>query len=139
GAMVIEAPRWRWHGEQLVRHRIGVAAVKGTFPVSPADYIIKVTHDRSAIWAAMFGARSSLYRAAMSSARRTQLSPAMIGHFKLQPEHTLAGDLHLLVAMTRHYWRLAEFWTQSLPALLVPHGFVPLAVRAKNVLRAPGG
>ncbi len=139
GAMVVEAPRWRWHGEQLVRHRIGVAAVKGTFPVSPAEYIIKVTHDRSAIWAAMFGVRSSLYRAAMSSARRTQLSPAMIGHFKLQPEQTLAGDLRLLVAMIRHYWRLMEFWTQSLPALLVPHGFVPLAVRAKNMLRAPGG
>ncbi|HEV2752674.1 MAG TPA: glycosyltransferase [Solirubrobacteraceae bacterium] len=136
GAMVIETPRWRWHGEQLVRHRVGVTAVKSTFSLDPADYTIKVTGDRSAIWAAMFGVRSPLYRAAMSSARRTQLSSAMIGHLKLQPGHTLGGDLRLLVAMTRHYWRLGEFWTQSLPALLVPHGFVPVAVRAKNMLRA---
>jgi len=136
GAMVVEAPRWRWHGEQLVRHRVGVAAVEDTFSLGLADYTIKVTDDRCGIWAAMFGVRSPLYRAAISSARRIQLSPAMVGHYKLQPGHTLAGDLRLLVAMTRHYWRLAEFWKQSLPALLVPHGLVPVAVRARNMLRA---
>ena len=136
GAMVTEAPRWRWHGEQLVRHRVGVAAVESTFSLELADYTIKVTEDRSAIWAAMFGVRSPLYRAAISNARRTQLSSAMIGHYKLQPGHRLAGDLRLLVAMTRHYWRLGEFWTQSLPALLVPHGLVPVTVRARQRLQA---
>jgi hypothetical protein len=61
---------------------------------------------------------------------------AMVGHYKLQPGHTLAGDLRLLLAMTRHYGRLAEFWTQSFPALLVPHPLVPIAVRATQALRA---
>ena len=135
GAMVRAAPRWRWHSGRLVRHRVGVTAVEGTFSRDLAAYTIKVTADRSAIWAAMFGVRSPLYRAAMSHARVVQLSPAMIGHYKLQPGHTLAADLRLLFAMTRHYRRLPEFWVQSFPALLVPSVAVPLAVRTAQVVR----
>jgi len=135
GAMIRAAPRWRWHDGPLVRHRVGVTAVEGTFSRDLAAYTIKVTADRSAIWAVMFGARSPLYRAAMSRARVVQLSPAMIGHYKLQPGHTLASDLRLLIAMSRHYRRLPEFWTQSFPALLVPHMAVPVAVRAAQIAR----
>jgi abequosyltransferase len=135
GAMIREAPRWRWHGGQLVRHRVGATAVT-TFGRDLADYTIRVTQDRSAIWATMFGVHSTLYHTAMSSARQTQLSPAMVGHYKLQTGHTLVGDLRLLLAMTRHYGRFPEFWTQSFPALLVPHPMVPMAVRAAEALRA---
>jgi glycosyltransferase involved in cell wall biosynthesis len=135
GEMIRRRPWWYWHDEGLVRHRIGAQAVHSTFGHGMARYVVTVTEDRARIWRAMFGRRSPLYRAAMGRARLVQLHGGMVTHYKVQPDHTLADDLRLLVAMTRWYWFLPEFWTQSMVALVMPHQIVPRAQRAATVLR----
>lgn len=135
GEMIRRAPRWYWLRAGLVRHRIGADAVQSTFGHGMARYVVTVTEDRAKIWRAMFGRRSPLYRAAMERARLVQLHGGMVTHYKRQPGHTLGDDALLLLAMTRWYGFLPNFWTQSLVGLVLPHPLVPAAQRVANLVR----
>lgn len=124
GEVIVRAPRWGWVAEPLIRHRIGTRSVTSTFDAGLTAYTILVTEDRAAIWRAMFGRRSELYRRAMRNIWRVQAHTAALAHLKRQPDQTTALDLALLRALVRAYWFIPRFWLESVPVLLLPHALV---------------
>lgn len=136
GAVIRRHPRWRWVAEPVVCHCIGRLAVKDTFDGGPTRYLITVTGDRERVWGAMFGRRSRLYRLTMRKMWLVQAQADGLVHFKEQPGQTLALDARMLISLTRAYGFLPEFWTRSLPVLLVPHGLSRPALAAMRRLKA---
>ncbi len=133
GEMIRRAPSWWWHDEQLIIHRLGVEALDDPYGRDLVDYTLKVTADRSRIWASMFGRRSPVYRTVMRRIWRVQVHSLAVAHLKLQPGQTSRADLRLLAGLIRFYWILPEFWLRTFPVLLMPHQLLRLA--ASGVLR----
>jgi len=123
--MVRRAPRWRFYPKEAVRHRVGTSNLDPPKGSEFDRYQTMLMGDRARVWAQLFGRRSELYRILMNQAFVIQANPYGLAHYKLQPGHTTAGDLRLLVAMTRWFWFLPQFWIRSLPVLLVPHALIP--------------
>ena len=143
GAMIKRTPRWWWHGEQLIIHRLGVEALDAPYGRDLVDYTLKVTAERSRIWGDMFGKRSPVYKTAMRRIWRVQVHALAVAHLKLQAGQSLRSDLRLLTGLVRFYWILPEFWLRSFPVLLAPHQAIRLAgqvvLRVRRIRAALAG
>jgi len=139
GEMIRRAPRWWWHAEPLIVHRLGVEALDTPYGRDLVDYTLKVTDDRSRIWAVMFGKRSVVYKTVMRRIWRVQVHALAVAHLKLQPGQTVRSDGRLLIGLVRFYWILPEFWMRTFPVLLVPHQVIRVAGRAVQWLRRRSG
>ncbi len=121
GLMILSHPVWMWCPDVLVRHRIGTSFLDEELGHRHYKYQLEIMQDRSEVWAALLGRNSGLYLAVMRKACLRSLAPMAVGDFKLRAgESSLRMDLELLVGMTRHFWRLPDFWLHRFPLLLVP-------------------
>ena len=135
GEMVRRHPRWHWHAEPVVRHRVGQQALPEEWGQDMVDYVARVTDDRARIWSALFGRRSKLYRSVMRRMFITQGNPSILLLYKQQRGQTVRHDVRLLATMARHYWFVRELWGLSGLVLLIPHQLVPPSISVALRLR----
>ncbi len=121
GLMVKRHPRWLWHPNALVVHRIGTSVLAEDVDENYGGYALKIMDERSYVWAELFGKGSAQYRAAMRKAYWRTANPYILKRSKLEPSQTLSLDVQLLVGLIRHFYWLREFWQESFPVLVKPH------------------
>jgi len=124
GHMIRTDPFWLWHPTPIVRKTLGTSSVDRESGHRFDRYQIMVVRQRSKAWADLFGRGTPLWRFVMRRAYRYGADPSSLRYYKSRPNHTLTGDVLLLLAMTREFYWLREFWSLSMPALLVPYPLV---------------
>lgn len=121
GLMVRRRPRWFWYPRETVRQHVGTTAVFAEeTDFDPAEWEVRILHDRAAVWADLFGRNTALYRAPLTRAWHRHFEPVMLLTLKLNRRTQPRNELRLLRESVRTFWWLPRFWTRSMPVLLVP-------------------
>jgi putative sugar O-methyltransferase len=127
GRVVLRDPLWVWYPTPLIKSRSHSSYILTTGEAGDdlGSIHAHVVNSLDAVWRDLIPRGFGDIRAALL--RRALLvwaNPHSIAIIKSRPEHSLATDARMLVAFTRSFWRLPEFWRGSFGALLVPY---PLA------------
>jgi glycosyltransferase involved in cell wall biosynthesis len=138
GLMIRQRPRWAWHPEALVVHRMGTSELAEDVDHDYGGYALRIMDERSYVWSLLFGKGSPMYRTAMRKAYWRTANPYILTRSKLEAGQSLRGDARLLFGLTRHFYWLREFWEESFPVLVKPHLQLKLA-RAFRDLRTRVG
>ncbi len=138
--MVRSLPRWVWSPRELVTQRIGASSVFGDrTSYDAARYEAILLSDRSAVWAELFGAWSSLHRALLRRVWWRHFRPGVLLSLKFDPGFGAASDARMLGLLLRHFWWMPRFWALTLPMLVVPGAWlraIRVVVRAGKRRRA---
>lgn len=139
GRMIQRDPVWLWHPTPAVRKTVGTTSFDEDSRHRFDKYQIMVVRQRARIWGELFGRGSRLWKSVMRRAYFYGVDARSIRYYKAKPNHSLGGDLRLLVAMTREFYWLRAFWAGTMPVLLVPHPLVEPARALQSELRRAAG
>jgi len=136
--MLRRHPRWLWEPDRILRVRTGEAnSVLAGLGGDVATYHLRTTHEIEQLFAEAVGRRSPAYREVFRRSFWFGWHPLLVLSWKARgvPPHV---DRELLVALTRWFWWLPEFWGTLFVILLVPSRLLPgrLLVRAASLARS---
>jgi glycosyltransferase involved in cell wall biosynthesis len=124
GLMVLRDPDWLWYPTPLVKARSyrSYIAETGEAGDNLGSVHAHVVTTLGRVWRDLMPPRSGpIYRALLRRALLVWAAPDQIGIIKRRPDQTLRTDARMLVAFTRRFWPLRDFWRDVFPRLLVPH------------------
>ncbi len=131
--MVLRDPSWLWIPGEVLRLRSGAGnSVLDELRGADTRYHLETTAESVAIWREAFGDRPLVLRSLERRCLDVIWNPVAIGTYKATPQHTLADDARLLVALPRWFGSVRRFWLTRFPFLLVPR---PVALGLALVLR----
>lgn len=136
GTMIKQNPRWLWCPDPLIKNRTGNDSLLGETDDRIVQYRIKTMEDIVRIYSELLGKKSSIFKRVMRRFYRVWWDGnAVWRYIKLNPNHTLPGDVQLLHGFTKRLYFLPEFWWQTFPILLIPHSVVKLIMKARAWLK----
>lgn len=148
GRLVLHDPLWVWYPTPLIKARSHRSYIHETGEAGQdlGSIHAHVVTSLGQVWADVIPAELvAVHRALLRRALLVWAAPEAIAIIKSRPEHSLTADARMLVAFTRRFWRLPEFWRDSFPPLLVPYPATRLmaTVKQKRLPRSeplsPGG
>src|SRR4051794_13319159 len=128
--MLRARPEWVWSPEPCVNARAWTTFVSGRNRV--AMMAANLDGER-AVYAALLGAGTPDSRAVMARVRGSWATGSAIRGLRESRNVRLRDEARLFAVCLRAFWRTRGFWTDSLPALVVPKA----ARRAPDVPSAP--
>jgi hypothetical protein len=127
GEVVQNDPLWVWLPTPLLKARSDNSYVWSTGEAGSnlAAVHAELGSTLAALWREVLprdqrATRRALTRRAFAFLAR----PDQIDGIKRREDHSLRSSIRMLVAFTRQFWRLPEFWRGSLPRLLMPQRLV---------------
>jgi hypothetical protein len=123
GLVALRDPRWVWYPTALIKARSDNSYIlkTGEAGADLGSIHAYVVTSLGAVWRDLIPRRlGSIRRALLRRAFVVWAAPDVIAIIKSRPQHSLATDARMLVAFTRRFWRLPEFWRESFRPLLRP-------------------
>ena len=148
GSVVLRDPLWVWYPTALIKARSHRSYIHETGEAGQdlGSIHAHIVTSLSQVWADLIPPRLvAIHRALLRRALLVWAAPDAIAIIKSRPGHSLMADARMLVAFTRQFWRLPEFWRHSFAPLLVPYPAARLKAAAKQKLLpsseplSPGG
>jgi glycosyltransferase involved in cell wall biosynthesis len=134
GLVAVRDPTWLWYPTPLVKARshrsyLGETGEAGTDLASVHASMVRTLGD---VWEELTPAGGRVYRVLIRRSYSILAMPDQVDQIKRREDHSLKGDLRMLLAFTQRFWRLRQFWRATLPSLLVPYRVVLLRERVRR-------
>ena len=137
GQVALRDPLWVWYPTALIKARSHSSYIMKTGEAGDdlGSIHAHVVTSLGEVWGDLIPpGLGSIHRALLRRALLVWAAPDVIAIIKSRPEQSLATDVRMLVAFTRRFWQLPEFWRGSFGALLVPYPLARLVARVRRSL-----
>ena len=124
GQVVLRDPLWVWYPTPLIKARSHSSYIHETGEAGQdlGSIHAHIVTTLGEVWEDLIPpGHGAINRALLRRALLVWAAPDVIAIIKSRPEQSLATDVRMLVAFTRRFWRLPEFWRGSFLPLLTPY------------------
>lgn len=140
GEMLRRHPRWLWLPEPNVENRLGNDSVTAAMNRNILRYQCNVLCDITAVWAAILGPRTPIFRALIADNFASAWDWRSLCSYKVASRCPVSDEVRAAIEWTRRLYFLPRFWLTGFPVLILPRQvlqFIALPVARRLRLAAP--